>query len=130
MNLPDIPMLLGFASFFDMRLSVDELRARAWFEALDHDLELEEAKKIVSGWYGNHDGVISPAHINKEWRLRKSAQADRERSARLSAEFEASKAHKASPEVVAKYMAEIRRTLRRDDDASLENHNGEVASDL
>ena len=128
MKLSEVPMLLGFASFIDNRLSVDELRARAWHESLDDDLELSEAKKIVSAWYANHDGVISPSHLNREWRSRKASKAERERSERLSIEFERAGRDKASPEQVAFYMAQIRESLKKGKDASLESDSGEVAS--
>lgn len=128
MKLSEVPMLLGFASFIDNRLSVDELRARAWHESLDEDLELSEAKKIVSAWYANHDGVISPSHLNREWRSRKASQAERLRGEEMSREFERAEKEKASPEKVAFYMAQIRESLKKGTDASLENNSGEVAS--
>ena len=127
MKLSEVPMLLGFASFIDNRLSVDELRARAWFESLDEDLEIEEAKRIVSAWYANHDGVISPSHVNREWRSRKASKAERERSERMSQEFAEREQRKAPPEVVAKYMAEIRAHLNRGKDATVEIDSQEVA---
>ncbi len=129
MKLSEVPLLLGFASFFDNRLSVDELRARAWHEAIDEDLTLDEAKKIVTSWYANHDAVISPSHINREWRYRKTSQADRERSMAMTLEYERAKQEKASPEVVARYMAEIRKSLGKGVDASLEVDSGKVAPD-
>lgn len=128
MKLSEVPMLLGFASFIDNRLSVDELRARAWHESLDDDLELSEAKKIVSAWYANHEGVISPSHLNREWRNRKASKAERERSAKLSLEYERANKEKASPEQVAFYMEQIRKSLKKGKDASLESDSGEVAS--
>jgi hypothetical protein len=128
MKLSEVPMLLGFASFIDNRLSVDELRARAWFDALDEDLELPEAKKIVSAWYANHDGVISPSHLNREWRSRKASIAERQRSEAMSREFERAEREKAPPEVVANYLAQIRESLKKGKDASLENDSGEMAS--
>jgi len=130
MKLSEVPILLGMASFIDNRLSVDELRARAWFESLDEDIDLDSAKKIVSAWYANHDGVISPSHVNREWRHRKSSALERERSLRMSQEFEEREKNKATPEVVEKYMAEIRAVLAKGKDASLEVDSGEMASDL
>jgi hypothetical protein len=129
MKLSEVPMLLGFASFIDNRLSVDELRARAWFESLDEDLELDEAKRIVSAWYANHDGVISPSHLNREFRYRKASEVERARGEELSRQLEESKKNKASPEVVAKYMAEIRAHLNRGKDATVEIDSREMASD-
>ena len=47
----------------------------------------------------------------------------------MSLEYEENEKRKASPEAVAKYMAEIRQILNRGTDASLETDNGQVASD-
>lgn len=61
MTLSDLAMLLGFVGIYDLRVQVDELKVRAWAESLDSDIPLEEAKKIVSWHYANHD--LSLIHI-------------------------------------------------------------------
>jgi hypothetical protein len=129
MNLSDIAILLGYIGIYDLRIQVDELKVRAWAQSLDSDIELEEAKKIVSAHYANHDTAINPSHINREWRHRLASRRERERSQRMSLEYEEIEKRKASPEAVAKYMAEIRQILNRGNDASLETDNGQVASD-
>lgn len=123
-------MLLGFIGFYDLRVQVDELKVRAWSESLDKDIPLDIAKKIVSAHYANHDSAVNPSHINREWRHRKASEFERERGRLLSQQIEKAEQTKASPEVVEKYLAEIRRTIAKGKDASLETDNGQVASDL
>ena len=119
MNLSDIAILLGFVGCYDLRVQVDELKVRAWAESLDDDITLEEAKKIVSYHYANFDSAVNPSHINRHWRHRIASERERERSRLMSQEFEERAKHRASPEAVAKYMAEIRAQLNRGKDASL-----------
>jgi hypothetical protein len=130
MNLSDISILLGFIGIYDLRVQVDELKVRAWAESLDSDLTLVEAKKIVSFHYANSDQAVNPSHINKQWRVRVASAKERERSERLSQEMIEAERKAAPPEIVTKYMDEIRKSLNRGKDAPVETNNGEVASDL
>lgn len=130
MNLSEVALLVGFAGIYDLRIQVDELKVRAWAESLDHDLPLEEGKKIISAHYANADSAVNPSHLNREWRHRKASQAERIRGAEISRMLEEAERHKASPEKVAHYMAEIRKVLGKGKDASMEKDSGEVASDL
>jgi hypothetical protein len=130
MTLSDIAMLLGFVAIYDLRVQVDELKVRAWAESLDSDLPLEEAKKIVSWHYSNHDSAINPSHLNREWRRRLADARDRERSRLMSLEYAELEKKKASPEFVAQIKKELLEKLNRGKDAPLENDNGTVAPDL
>ena len=130
MNLSDIAILIGYVGIYDLRVQVDELKVRAWAESLDDDIPLEVAKKIVSAHYSNHDTAINPSHINREWRHRLASRRERERSQRMSLEFEERETRKASPEVAEKYLNEIRQILAKGKDAPLESDNEQVASDL
>jgi hypothetical protein len=123
-------MLLGFVAIYDLRVQVDELKVRAWAESLDSDLPLEEAKKIVSWHYSNHDSAINPSHLNREWRRRLADARDRERSRLMSLEYAELEKKKASPEFVAQIKKELLEKLNRGKDAPLENDNGTVAPDL
>jgi hypothetical protein len=128
MNLSEISLLLGTISAFDLRVQVDELKVRAWSEVLDTDLDLEEARQAVFHHYANFETAITPSNINREWRRRKTEGLIREKSERLSLEFQRASEEKASPEIVAKYLSEIREILRRKD-ASLEVDSQQMASD-
>jgi hypothetical protein len=130
MTLSDLAMLLGFVGIYDLRIQVDELKVRAWAESLDSDLPLEEAKKIVSWHYSNHDSAINPSHINREWRRRLADARERERSRLMMLEYAELEKKKASPEFVAQIKKELLEKLNRGKDAPLENDNGTVAPDL
>ena len=130
MTLSDLAMLLGFVGIYDLRIQVDELKVRAWAESLDSDLPLEEAKKIVSWHYSNHDSAINPSHLNREWRRRLADARERERSRLMMLEYAELEKKKASPEFVAQIKKELLEKLNRGKDAPLENNNGTVAPDL
>ena len=130
MTLSDLAILLGFIGIYDLRIQVDELKVRAWAESLDSDVPLDEAKKIVSYHYSNHDTAITPSHINREWRRRLADARDRERSRLMSLEYAELEKKKASPEFVAQIKKELLEKLNRGKDAPLENDNGTVAPDL
>ena len=130
MSLSDLAILLGFIGIYDLRIQVDELKVRAWAESLDSDVPLDEAKKIVSYHYSNHDTAITPSHINREWRRRLADARDRERSRLMSLEYAELEKKKASPEFVAQIKKELLEKLNRGKDAPLENDNGTVAPDL
>lgn len=129
MNLPDIAMLLGFIGIYDLRVQVDELKARAWSESLDESLPLDEAKKIVSWHYANFDTAITPSHLNREWRRRMADARERERGHLMTLEFEENEKNKATPEFVLQVKKELIEKWNRGKDAPLENDNGMLASD-
>jgi dsRNA-specific ribonuclease len=97
---------------------------------LDSDVPLDEAKKIVSYHYSNHDTAITPSHINREWRRRLADARERERSRLMSLEYQQLEKKKASPEFVAQIKKELLEKLNRGTDAPLENDNGTVAPNL
>jgi len=130
MNLSEIAILIGYVGIYDLRVQVDELKVRAWAESLDDDIPLETAKKIVSAHYGNHDTAINPSHLNREWRHRLASERERERGRLISLQIQQAEQTKASPEVVEKYLSEIRQIIAKGKDASVETDNGQVASDL
>lgn len=130
MNLSEVALLVGFAGIYDLRIQVDELKVRAWAESLDEDMTLIEGKKIISAHYANSDSAVNPSHLNREWRHRKASEAARIRGRELSRQMEEAKRTKAPPEVVAVYMAEIRKALKKGNDATVEKDSGQVASDL
>jgi hypothetical protein len=127
MSLSDLAILLGFIGIYDLRIQVDELKVRAWAESLDSDVPLDEAKKIVSYHYSNHDTAITPSHINREWRRRLADARERERSRLMSLEYQELEKKKASPEFVAQIKKDLLEKLNRGTDAPLENDNGTVA---
>jgi len=128
MNQSDVAMLVGFATIYDLRVQVDELKVKAWAESLDEDIPLEIAKKIISAHYANSDSAVNPSHINREWRYRKASEIERERGEKISAEMKEAAERKASPEVVAIYMQEIRKSFQRGKDVGVEEDTGQVAS--
>ena len=91
---------------------------------------LDEAKKIVSSHYANLDLAINPSHINRQWRTRLKSDLEKEKGDKISEEFEMAKKRAAPPEVVEKYLNEIKTILNRGKDASMEEDSGEVASNL
>ena len=127
MNLSDLSILLGFIGIYDLRIQVDELKVRAWSESLDLDVPLDEAKKIVSYHYSNHDIAITPSHINREWRRRLADSRERERGRLMSLEYEELQKKKASPEYIEQLKKELLQKWNRGGDAPLENDNGTVA---
>ena len=130
MNLSDLAILLGFIGIYDLRVQVDELKARAWAESLDSDLSLDEAKRIVSWHYSNFDTAITPSYINREWRRRLANLKERERGRLISLEYQELEKRKATPEFVAQIKKELLEKLNRGKDAPLENNNGTVAPNL
>lgn len=129
MSLSDIAVLLGFVNLYDLRVQVDELKVRAWAESLNPYLTLDEAKKIVAHHYAINDVAITVSHINKEFARRLARLADIERSRKIDEEIRNAEANKAKPEVVEKYLAEIRQILQRSQDAPMETDNEQVAPD-
>lgn len=71
--------VLAKASAYDNR-QPNEAAALAWHEALDRDLPLPDALRIVSEHYQDERTWIMPADINRRWRaLGKSRIAEAER---------------------------------------------------
>lgn len=130
MSLSDIAILLGFIGIYDLRIQVDELKARAWAESLDMKIGLDDAKKIVSWHYANFDTAVNPAHINKEFRRRINDEKEREKGRHISEQYEQNKKQKASPDFIAKVKKELLESMNRGANAALENNNGTVAPDL
>lgn len=71
--------VLAKASAYDNR-QPNEAAALAWSEALDNDLPLQDALRIVSEHYRDERAWIMPADINRRWRtLGKTRLAEAER---------------------------------------------------
>lgn len=71
--------VLAKASAYDNR-QPNEVAPIAWSEALDRDLPLQEALRIVSEHYQDERTWIMPADINRRWRtLGKTRLANAER---------------------------------------------------
>lgn len=130
MNLSEVALLLGTVTAYDLRIEVSELKARAWFESLDYDLPLADARKLVYWYYSNFDAAISPSAINREWRRRKRDELERTESRRMFDQWAEHEKQKAPPEVAKKYADEIRAKLGKPKDASLDDSGGEVAPNL
>ena len=129
MNPSEVAILLGVVGMYDLRIQVDELKVRAWCESLDLDIPLDEAKISVYRHYAETDVAITVSHINKFWRLKQANAKEQERSRQIGLELESASMKKAPPEVVDKYMSEIRSKLKGKN-ASVENGDGEMAPDL
>jgi hypothetical protein len=129
-NLSEVAMLLGTVTSYDLRIEVSELKVRAWFESLDDDMPLDEARKLVFWYYSNFDAAISPSAINREWRRRRRDEYERNQTRDFFLELDKNKENKASPESVKKYLDEIRSKIGKPKDASVESDRGQVAPDL
>lgn len=71
--------VLAKAAAYDNR-QPDQAAALAWSEALDRDLPLQDALRIVSEHYRDERAWIMPADINRRWRtLGKTRLANAER---------------------------------------------------
>ena len=72
--------VLAKAAAYDNR-QPDQAAALAWSEALDRDLPLQDALRIVSEHYQDERTWIMPADINRRWRtLGKTRLANAERN--------------------------------------------------
>ncbi len=130
MNLSEVAMLLGTVTSYDLRIEVSELKVRAWFESLDDDMPLAEARKLVFWYYSNFDAAISPSAINREWRRRQRDEFERNETRRMFAEWDEHEKQKASPETAKKYIDEIRAKIGKPKNAPMDTNGGQVASDL
>lgn len=129
MSLSDIAVLIGFVNLYDLRIQADELKVRAWAESLNPYLTLKEAKEIVAHHYAINDVAITVSHLNKEFARRIARKHEIERSRLIDEELRLAELNKAKPEVVEKYLLEIRQILRKGQDASVENSDEQVAPD-
>ena len=129
MSPSEVAILLGVVGAYDLRVQVDELKVRAWSESLDKDMPLDEAKKSVYAHYSNSEVAITVSHINKYWRAKIQHEQNMERSQQIGRELEMAEMQKAPPEIVDKYMAEIRAKLKGKN-ASVEGDSKQMAPDL
>ena len=67
MNPAEATQVLAKAAAYDNR-QPDQAAALAWSEALDRDLPLTDALRIVSEHYRDERAWIMPADINRRWR--------------------------------------------------------------
>lgn len=131
MNRSEVAKLFAYACLFDGRLQADEGKILAWDAAINSDITFEWAKYFVSVHYMKEDRVIAPVYFNKEWDRQNAHRLEMERSKRLSIEYDEAASRAAAPEVVDKYLTEIREKLAKGkSSADLADGNGEVASDL
>lgn len=131
MNRSEVAKLFAYACLFDGRLQADEGKILAWDAALIPDMTFEFAKTFVSIHYMKDDKVIAPVYFNKEWERQRNHRLEMERSQRIALEFDAASAKAAPPEVVEKYVSQIREKLAKGKtNADLAYGDGKVASDL
>jgi hypothetical protein len=81
MTPDEASLLLAVASAFDYRMtppSVDDarIRARAWSEVLDDDLDFQDARQLVMRHYAENDESMTPARLNRSWRLLRKKRKD------------------------------------------------------
>ena len=67
MNRTEAAQVLAMAAAFDNR-QPDQAAALAWAEALDPDLPLQDALRIVGEHYRDERAWVMPADINRRWR--------------------------------------------------------------
>lgn len=131
MNRSEVAKVFAYACFFDGRLQADEGKILAWDAALIPEITFEFAKYFVAVHYMKEDKVIAPVHINKAWEREVAHQKEMERSKRIGIEFDEAMAKAAPPEVVDKYLTEIREKLAKGkSSADMADGDGKVASDL
>lgn len=129
MNASDTAKVFAYACLFDGRLQADEGKIMAWHTALDPEIPFEWAKYFVGLHYSRTDAVIQPSYFNKDWRIKRDREREKQRTESFFKELEDTKSKVASPEKVDFYLAEIRKVLGKVKDASMEDNSGEVASD-
>jgi hypothetical protein len=92
MTPDEVGSLLAIAAAFDLRLTppsdADAMaRAVAWSAALADDMDFYTARQFVIGHYASQDDLLTPAKLNRLWRLeetRRNEFAERERRERAS----------------------------------------------
>lgn len=129
MTPSEVAKVFAFACFFDGRLQADEGKILAWHTALYEDITFEFAKTFVSQHYMESEAVIQPVFFNREWAKRKRHERERVLTQSYMLELEENKGKAATPDQVAKYMAQIREKLRKSN-VAMETDTGEVAPDL
>lgn len=67
MNPQEAAQVLAKAAAYDNRQAT-QAAALAWAEALDHDMPLAEALRIVGEHYREERAWVMPADINRRWR--------------------------------------------------------------
>lgn len=67
MNPQEATQVLAKAAAYDNR-QPDQAAALAWAEALDRDLPLQDALRIVGEHYREERAWVMPADINRRWR--------------------------------------------------------------
>lgn len=67
MNRTEAAQVLAKAAAFDNR-QPDQAAALAWAEALDRDMPLTDALRIVGEHYRDERAWVMPADINRRWR--------------------------------------------------------------
>lgn len=67
MNTTEAAQVLAKAAAYDNR-QPDQAAALAWAEALDQDLPLQDALRIVGEHYRDERAWIMPSDINRRWR--------------------------------------------------------------
>lgn len=67
MNHTEAAQVLAKAAAYDNR-QPDQAAALAWAEALDHDMPLQDALRIVGEHYRDERAWVMPADINRRWR--------------------------------------------------------------
>lgn len=67
MNTTEAAQVLAKAAAYDNR-QPDQAAALAWAEALDRDLPLQDALRIVGEHYRDERAWVMPADINRRWR--------------------------------------------------------------
>lgn len=67
MNRTEAAKVLAKAAAYDNR-QPDQAAALAWAEALDQDMPLQDALRIVGEHYSDERAWIMPADINRRWR--------------------------------------------------------------
>lgn len=91
MTPEDASKMLAFAATLDPRLrppsDADALaRAQTWTYALDEDMPVGTAIRIVADHYRESTATIMPANINTRWRVLRREQREHERQRALAAQ--------------------------------------------
>ena len=131
MTRSEVAQLFAYCCLFDGRLQADEGKIMAWFATLYEPMTFEFAKYFVAVHYSQKDTVIQPSYFNNEWARQKRNDREREDTKSFMLEMKHIRSGSASPEVIEKYLSEIRAHLRKAEaDAPMEKNTGAVASDL
>jgi len=128
MTRSEVAQLFAYCCLFDGRLQADEGKIMAWFATLYEPMTFEFAKYFVGVHYSQKDTVIQPSYFNNEWARQKRNEKEREETKSFMLELEDIRSKSASPEVIEKYLAEIRTHFRKADvNAPVEENLGDLA---